>query len=154
MASTSAINYVRIFFYAQNTIVPERRQKLVALAYAAARKLTVAPTAILIRLILNSSDLHRTTLVKGQVMKDKWHGTFSFKDKNQEKRNCHVTTHGYTEGRDDFILKEAIHMPEKPDDTIKADGKVVWPAENKMEEYEDSPIGYCHLSQDEFSTPK
>lgn len=43
------VNFVRIFFYGGNTISPERKRSLVALAYATARDQLLAPKAILIR---------------------------------------------------------------------------------------------------------
>jgi hypothetical protein len=52
MASKGGVNFVKFFFYVGNTISTERKQKLVALAYATARDQQVAPTAILIRLVL------------------------------------------------------------------------------------------------------
>jgi len=49
MASKGGINFTSFFFYKGNTISPERKQALVALAYATARDQQVAPKAILIR---------------------------------------------------------------------------------------------------------
>lgn len=52
MASAKVgVNFVRIFFYKNDRISPERRQALVALAYATARTLTFAPKAILVRFV-------------------------------------------------------------------------------------------------------
>jgi hypothetical protein len=49
MASASGANLVRYFFYAGNTISKQRKQSLIALAYATARDQKLAPRAILIR---------------------------------------------------------------------------------------------------------
>lgn len=76
-----------------------------------------------------------------------WHGTFAFKNKEQVEREYHVATHGYTGGKEDFILKEATHTPEKQDSTPRRGGKVVWPNEDDLEEFVDSPIAYSHLPQ-------
>ena len=49
MASASGANFVKYFFYAGNTISKQRKQSLVALAYATAQDKQLAPQAILIR---------------------------------------------------------------------------------------------------------
>nr|KMM72271.1 hypothetical protein CPAG_08568 [Coccidioides posadasii RMSCC 3488] len=128
-----------------------RKKALVALAYATARDQKLAPKAILIRLCIRS-DVHDTTTVAGKHVKDTkgWHGTFAFKDDNQVEREFHVASHGYTNSKEDFSLKEATHTPEKEDSTSRGgagSGKVVWPAEHLLEEYVDSPIGYSHLPE-------
>ncbi|EEQ34592.1 hypothetical protein McanMca71_002445 [Microsporum canis] len=145
MAATSAISFTRYFFYVGNTIKAETKTALVALAYATARTEQLAPEAILIR-----SELHDTTTIDGKRVKDPkgWHGTFAFKDGGQVKREFHVASHGYTNGKEDFVLKEASHTPQKADNTPrggKDSGKVVWPQEKFLEEYVDSPIAYSHL---------
>ncbi|KXX76394.1 hypothetical protein MMYC01_207304 [Madurella mycetomatis] len=88
MASASGVNFVRYFFYAGNTITKQRKQALVALAYATARDLQLAPKAILIR-----ADIHDTTTFNGKYGKDPngWHGTFAFKDNDQIRKE--VTLH-------------------------------------------------------------
>ncbi|KAF2850917.1 hypothetical protein T440DRAFT_423722 [Plenodomus tracheiphilus IPT5] len=143
MASASGANFVKYFFYAGNTISKQRKQALVALAYATARDQQLAPQAILIR-----ADIHDTTTINGKRQKDPhgWHGTFAFKDSQQVQREFHIATHGYTNGKEDFTLKEATHTPEKKDATPRRGGKVVWPEEGELEEFEDSPIAYSHLS--------
>lgn len=73
-----------------------------------------------------------------------WHGTFAFKDSQQVLHEFHVASHGYTDGKEDFALREATHTPEKKDSTQRRGGKVVWPEEDELEEYEDSPIAYSH----------
>lgn len=52
MAAKGGVNFIRYFFYAGNTISPDRKRKLIALAYATARDQKLAPKAILIRLVL------------------------------------------------------------------------------------------------------
>jgi len=49
MSSASGVNFVRYLFYAGNTISKQRKQALVALAYATARDQMLTPKAILIR---------------------------------------------------------------------------------------------------------
>jgi hypothetical protein len=74
--------------------------------------------------------------------------TFAFKANDQILREYHVASHGYTNDKEDFVLKEATHTPEKADN-IRRGGpqsdKVIWPSEEVLEEYEDSPIDYSHL---------
>ncbi|KAK2005683.1 hypothetical protein LZ32DRAFT_596750 [Colletotrichum eremochloae] len=142
MASASGVNFVRYFFYAGNTISKQRKKALVALAYATARDQKLAPKAILIR-----ADIHDTTTINGKHDKDPngWHGTFAFKDDEQVKEKIHVASHGYVNGKEDFILKEATHSAEKNDSIQRRGGKVVWPDEDELEEYEYSPIGYSHI---------
>ncbi|GLA50036.1 hypothetical protein AnigIFM63604_006052 [Aspergillus niger] len=144
-AARGGVNFVRIFFYAGSAISIERKRALVALAYVTARDQLLAPKAILIR-----ADLHKTTSNKGRHVIDPkgWHGTFAFKGSDQVSREYHVASHGYTEGKEDFTLKEATHTPEKADDTRRGgpkSDKVVWPPEEFLEEFVDSPIGYSHL---------
>lgn len=45
----------------------------------------------------------------------------------------------------DFTLKHATHSSEKKDSTPKRGGKAVWPDEDQLEEYVDSPIAYSHI---------
>ncbi|KAF9885155.1 hypothetical protein FE257_000681 [Aspergillus nanangensis] len=147
MAAARGANFVRYFFYAGNTISPDRRKALVALAYATARDQQLAPKAILIR-----SEMHDTTTIEGKHAKDPrgWHGTFAFKVNDQVEREFHVASHGYTNGKEDFTLRAATHTPEKQDKTPrggKKSGKVVWPSEALLEEYVDSPIAYSHLPE-------
>ncbi|THC97155.1 hypothetical protein EYZ11_003370 [Aspergillus tanneri] len=116
-----------------------RKKALVALAYATARDQMLALKAILI-----CSDVRDTTTIEGKHAKDPkgWHGTFAFKTDNQVEREFHVATHGYTSGKENFVLKEATHTPEQQDKTPRGgrrSGKVVWPAEDLLEEYVDSP---------------
>ena len=95
--------------------------------------------------------MHNTTTNNGRHVVDPkgWHGTFAFKGSDQLLREYHVASHGYTTGKEDFILKEATHTLEKTDG-IRRGGplsdKVVWTPEEHLEEYKDSPIGYSHLS--------
>ncbi|KAL1859078.1 hypothetical protein VTK73DRAFT_7597 [Phialemonium thermophilum] len=145
MASKGGVNFVRYFFYSGNTIRADRKEKLVALAYATARDQHLAPKAILIR-----SDIHNTTSISGKRVVDPrgWHGTFAFKFDDQTEREFHVASHGYTTGKEEFRLINATHTPEKSDFTPrggKNSGKVVWPEWDELEEYVDSPIGYSHL---------
>ncbi|EFE38191.1 hypothetical protein TRV_07156 [Trichophyton verrucosum HKI 0517] len=147
MAATSAVSFTRYFFYVGNTISAESKRSLVALAYATARTMEVAPEAVLVR-----SDIHDTTTIEGKHVKDPkgWHGTFAFKNGNHVQQEFHVASHGYTNGKRDFVLKEATHASPKPDNTprgAKDSGKVVWPQEHHLEEYVDSPIAYSHLPQ-------
>ncbi|GKZ52054.1 hypothetical protein AbraIFM66951_010162 [Aspergillus brasiliensis] len=147
MATGGGINFVRFYFYQGFLLPPERQKALVALAYSTARDQKLAPKAILIR-----SDIHDTTSINGQRVKDPngWHVTMAFKDNDQVERLFHVTSHGYTNGKEDFVLKKATHDPEKVDSTPRGgrkSGKVVWPAEEFLEEYVDSPIGYSHLPE-------
>jgi hypothetical protein len=98
------------------------------------------------------SDLHDTTSINGQHVKDPlgWHGTFAFKFDDQKRQEFHVASHGYTEGKGIFALSEATHTPEKHDSTRRGgrgSEKVVWPHESDLEEYTDSPIGYSHLAE-------
>ncbi|KAL6709555.1 hypothetical protein ACN47E_001490 [Coniothyrium glycines] len=143
MASASGVNFVRFFFYTDNSISIARKQALVALAYATARDQLLMPKAILIR-----ADIHNSTIINGKRQKDPngWHGTFAFKDSEQVQREYHVAAHGYTKGKEDFVLKDATHTPEKKDSTPKYGGKVVWPSEDELEEFQDSPIAYSHIS--------
>ncbi|KFH41450.1 hypothetical protein ACRE_078400 [Hapsidospora chrysogenum ATCC 11550] len=60
-------------------------------------------------------------------------------------KEYHVASHGYTNGKEDFALKQATHSQEKKDSTPRRGGKVVWPDEAELEEYADSPIAYSHL---------
>ncbi|KAJ5521272.1 hypothetical protein N7527_005387 [Penicillium freii] len=91
-----------------------------------ARNQLLAPKAILIR-----SDMHNTTTNKGRHVIDTkgWHGTFAFKTSDQLQREYHVASHGYTNDKEDFVLKEATHTREKADN-IRRGGpnseKVVW----------------------------
>lgn len=96
--------------------------------------------------------MHDTTTLDGKHVKDPkgWHGTFAFKIDDQVQRSFHVASHGYTEGKENFILKEATHTPEKADVTPRGgrrSGKVVWPTEETLEEYVDNPIAYSHLPE-------
>ncbi|KAL2369196.1 hypothetical protein RJ035_005401 [Blastomyces gilchristii] len=147
MATRGGANFVRYFFYAGNTISSSQKKTLIALAYATARDQKLAPKAILIQ-----SDMHDTTTVEGKHVKDPkgWHGTFAFKADDQVEREFHVASHGYTNDKEDFVLNEATHTPEKEDKTPRGgrgSGKIVWPAEDLLEEYVDSPIGYSHLPE-------
>ncbi|KAB8276401.1 hypothetical protein BDV30DRAFT_235852 [Aspergillus minisclerotigenes] len=105
-AVQEGVNFVRIFFYAKNTISAKRKKALVALAYQTARDQLLAPKKILIR-----SDLHGTTSIKGRRIKDPkgWHGTFAFKSEDQLLRQYHVASHGYTNSKEEYILQEATH---------------------------------------------
>ncbi|ODA83066.1 hypothetical protein RJ55_01575 [Drechmeria coniospora] len=142
MASVTGANLVRYFFYLGNGIKADRKKALVALAYATARDQKLAPKMISIR-----ADLHNTTSINGKHDADPrgWHGTFAFKDNDQVHEAFHVASHGYTAGPGDFILEEATHSPEKKDSTRRRGGKVVWPREEDLEEYVDSPIAYSHV---------
>ncbi|EEQ87678.1 uncharacterized protein BDCG_02798 [Blastomyces dermatitidis ER-3] len=149
MATRGGAKFVRYFFYAGNTISSSQKKTLVALAYATARDQKLAPKAILIRLVLLS---FLQVLESIRHVKDPkgWHGTFAFKADDQVEREFHVASHGYTNDKEDFVLNEATHTPEKEDKTPRGgrgSGKVVWPAEDLLEEYVDSPIGYSHLPE-------
>ncbi|KAF2227266.1 hypothetical protein BDZ85DRAFT_1356 [Elsinoe ampelina] len=138
----STVNLVKYFFYARNSIPRSRKDKLVALAYAAARDQQLHPKEILIR-----SDIHNTTSINGAHQKDPngWHATFAFKNSDQSDRVVHVTAHGYTAGQDDFELKEAKYFDEKEDSSRRGSGKEVWPSASDLVEYRNSPIAYSHL---------
>jgi len=76
-----------------------------------------------------------------------WHGTFAYKDDRQVETGFHVTTHGYTAGRDDFVLKMAKDTPEKEDKFLKgSNDQPVWPAESQLEEFIYSPIAHSHVA--------
>ncbi|OWT43368.1 hypothetical protein VFPPC_17469 [Pochonia chlamydosporia 170] len=97
------------------------------------------------------SALHNTTSAGGKHVPDPkgWHVTIAFKTRDQDDREVHVASHGYTIGKDNYTLKEATHTSEKSDSFPrggKRSGKVVWPGEELLEEYEDSPIAHSHLS--------
>lgn len=49
--STSGANFVKFFFYERNGFTRAVKTSLVALAYATARDLQIAPSAVLIRLV-------------------------------------------------------------------------------------------------------
>ncbi|KAI0415332.1 hypothetical protein F5X98DRAFT_365280 [Xylaria grammica] len=144
MSATTGVNFVRFFFYAHNTISKPRKQALVALAYATARDQLLAPKEILIR-----ADIHNNKEInnRGGQGLNGWHGTFAFKGSKEVESGFHVTTHGYTKGKDDFALREAAHSHAKMDSTPKQGGKIVWPSRDELEEYVDSPIAYSHLSR-------
>lgn len=105
----------------------------------------------LFNLLLIRSGLHNTTTRMGKHVIDPqgWHGTFAFKTEGQLEREYHVASHGYTNGKQEYTLTKATHTPEKADG-IKRGGpksrKVVWPDEESLEEYTDSPIGYSHIA--------
>ncbi|TWU70436.1 hypothetical protein ED733_000472 [Metarhizium rileyi] len=91
------------------------------------------------KLTLSSSGLHNTKSAGGGYTMDPqgWHLTMAFKDKEQEEREFHVASHGYTRGKDDFVLVNATHDKEKMDSTARGDkgsGKVVWPNEAELVE--------------------
>jgi hypothetical protein len=75
-----------------------------------------------------------------------WHGTFAFKDSYQTQQEVHVASQGYTNGKEDFVLNVATHSQEKEDITPRRGAKVVWPSEDELEEYVDSPIAYSHIT--------
>ena len=107
---------------------------------------------LLTNTLTSRADLHNTTSVNGKHVKDPkgWHGTFAFKDEDQVKHEVHVASHGYTNGKEDFRLKEGTHTDEKSDGTPRGGPtsmKVVWPLEADLEEYVESPIGYSHLEE-------
>lgn len=80
-----------------------------------------------------------------------WHGTFAFKDDDQVSAELHVASHGYTGGKEDFALVKATHTTEKTDRTRrggKNSNKVVWPMEELLEEFKDSPIAHSHLTKE------
>lgn len=146
MSAKDGANFVRYFFYRGTSRNPELRRQLVSLAYATAREQMLAPSKILIR-----SSLHRTTSVSGgrhAIDPKGWHITLAFKDKSQELVGIHLTSHGYTDNKDTFVLKEAVCREVKPDDTPRGpidSEKVVWPSDMELDEYKDSPVAYSHL---------
>ncbi|RMD44834.1 hypothetical protein DV735_g420, partial [Chaetothyriales sp. CBS 134920] len=146
MASKGGANFVRYFFYRGFEMDAETKQRAVALAYATAREQKLAPSKILIR-----ASLHDTTSIGGgKHARDPngWHLTLAFKDKEHEAIGYHVASHGYTAGKNNFTLVRATHGNEKPDDTPRGgrdSGAVVWPKEEDLVEYKDSPIAYSHL---------
>ncbi|KAM3523123.1 hypothetical protein MY4038_008320 [Beauveria bassiana] len=151
MASKGGVNFVRYFFYKELDLDPSVKEKAIALAYATARDQKLAPTRILIR-----ARLHNTTSIGGGkhgIDPKGWHLTMAFKDEKQEKKDFHVASHGYTTGKDDYVLKLATHGKAKRDDTPRGrKGKVVWPkngpADDELEEYEGGPIAYSHLPKE------
>ncbi|KAJ5697592.1 hypothetical protein N7488_011276 [Penicillium malachiteum] len=83
--------------------------------------------------------MHDITTINGKHVKDPngWHATLAFKDGNQVTLQLHVASHGYTAGKQDFVLAQATHTPQKMDDTPrggKNSGKVVWPPKEDLEE--------------------
>lgn len=98
------------------------------------------------------SAIHNTTSAGGKHNTDPkgWHVTIAFKTRDQVAREVHVASHGYTISKDNYTLLEGTHMPEKSDSFPrggKDSGKVIWPSEDLLEEYEDSPIAYSHLPE-------
>jgi hypothetical protein len=55
MSSENRVNPIRIFFYSENTISEERRQRLVTLAYEAVSVLQLAPMAAPMAIIVRFS---------------------------------------------------------------------------------------------------
>lgn len=101
------------------------------------------------------SAIHNTTSAGGKhtlhtTDPKGWHVTIAFKTRDQAAREVHVASHGYTISKDNYTLLEGTHAPEKSDSFPrggKGSGKVVWPSEDLLEEYEDSPIAYSHLPE-------
>ncbi|KAM3511246.1 hypothetical protein MY11210_005115 [Beauveria gryllotalpidicola] len=146
MSSQGGASFVRYFFYKGYRLEDRVKQQAVALAYATARELKLAPSMILIR-----AGLHRTTSIAGKHVLDPdgWHLTMAFKDQELEARGFHVASHGYTNGQQDYVLDHGTHTAAKRDDTPRGpvgSGKVVWPDESELVEYENSPIAYSHLT--------
>lgn len=56
-----------------------------------------------------------------------------------------ITYHLYTKGKVDYTLKYASAAPEKADSIVKSGTKFVWPNEEDLEEWQDSPIAYSHV---------
>jgi hypothetical protein len=54
-------------------------------------------------------------------------------------------------GKDNLVLGKAMHSQEKPDNAQRRGGKVVWPEDEELDEYEDSPIAYSHQSRSKSS---
>lgn len=96
----------------------------------------------------SSAALHDTTSVGGGKHAkdpDGWHLTLAFKDNEQDTLGIHVASHGYTSGKDDYVLLKATHRGAKSDDTPRRSGKVVWPGEAELEEYK--TVAYSHLPE-------
>lgn len=100
--------------------------------------------------------MHNTTIGEGGRQPDPkgYHGTIAFKGPEHLQKFLHVTAHGYTGGKEDFLLKYSLHGEEKSDETPRTPRrtsrgiieKVVWPKKEDLLEYQTSPIGYSHLS--------
>lgn len=94
-----------------------------------------SPHTILIR-----SLLHDTTIVAGRKRTDPggWHRTFSFKSEEQVSQGVHITSHGYTAGKESYNLTIASPTPAKEDTTLKRHNQQpVWPPENELR---DTPL--------------
>jgi hypothetical protein len=73
-----------------------------------------------------------------------WHCTIAYKSEDQISRAYYVTSHEYTNGKDDFTLTQATYSKEKPDSTRgnpKAK-RIVWPPEHELREYGGSPVAF------------
>ncbi|UDD60631.1 hypothetical protein AFCA_008021 [Aspergillus flavus] len=116
-AVQEGVNFVRIFFYAKNTISAKRKKALVGLAYQTARDQLLAPKEILIR--------------EDQLLRQ-YHVASHRYTSSKEEYILQKATH---------TPEKADDTPRgRPKEE-----KVVWPPMDQLEEYEDSPIGYSHL---------
>ncbi|KAL1953050.1 hypothetical protein VTO42DRAFT_3722 [Malbranchea cinnamomea] len=89
-------------------------------------------------MILPPSEASMSTIQKAGMVRS------PSKTGDQVDQEFHVASHGYTNGKEDFVLEEVIHTPEKKDSTPRGGagpGKIVWPPEHLLEEYVDSPAG-------------
>ncbi|EQK99683.1 hypothetical protein G6O67_003620 [Ophiocordyceps sinensis] len=117
---------IKYYFHKRN--VPnsvDRRNKLIALAYQAARDLKLNPQAVLIR-----SDAHDTTIINGIRGRDPkgMHVTLCYKNQDQLDKHRHVACHAYVDDKVNLGFKEATLAKEKPDSTPKHKKTApVWP---------------------------
>lgn len=83
------------------------------------------------------SDLHETTTIKGQTVKDPggFHATISIRGEEHIKDNTFLSVHAYTRGKNDFTLRHASRaaQPLALTTTGRA-GKLIWPANLTEEE--------------------
>lgn len=82
----------------------------------------------------------------GKHVKDPngWHLTFCYKDEKQLENDMHTACHGYVLSNSDYTFVKTTDSGEKPDSTLKTNGKEVWPASADLDEAPD--IGYSHLA--------
>ncbi|KAM0278421.1 hypothetical protein ACHAQH_005176 [Verticillium albo-atrum] len=137
----STINVVKYYFYRLNRPADTRMRQLIALAYQTARDRELYPKAVFVR-----SEVHDTTTINGRRQKDPKgeHVTFSYKSIDHLGRETHVSCHGYVNNAKTLEFREATHASEKPDSTLKRNGKEVWPDNDEI--WEAPEVGYGHLS--------
>lgn len=82
--------------------------------------------------------------INGKRLKDPRgaHITLSYKTKDFQGRNTHVSCHGYITNFKTPEISESIQMKEKRDTSRKRGGKIIWPAETQL--WEAPGIWYGH----------